>query len=83
MVVGVDDPGAGLCNSADLAISYDFAGAQTDDADLALLDVMIGQILGFHRCRQEGLQPDSPSESGVISRVVGDFRIHFPESLTK
>ena len=83
MVVGVEDPGAGLCNSADLAISYDFAGAQTDDADLALLDVMIGQILGFHRCRQEGLQPDSPSESGVISRVVGDFRIHFPESLTK
>ena len=80
LVVGVDDPGAGLCNGSDLSISYEFAGAQTDDADLALLDVMIGQILGFHRCREEGLQPDSPSESGVISRVVGEFRIHLPES---
>ena len=80
LVVGVDDPGAGLCNGSDLAISYEFGGAQTDDADLALLDVMIGQILGFHRCREEGLQPDSPSESGVISRVVGEFRIHLPQS---
>jgi tagatose-6-phosphate ketose/aldose isomerase len=83
LVVGVGDPGASLCSSADLAMSYQFAGAHTDDADLALLDVMIGQILGFHRCREEGLQPDAPSVSGVISRVVGEFRIHLPESTTK
>jgi tagatose-6-phosphate ketose/aldose isomerase len=83
LLVGADDPGASLCKGCDLAISYDFGGAKTDDADLALLDVMIGQILGFHRCREEGLQPDSPSESGVISRVVGEFQIHPPERITR
>ena len=66
---------------SDVSISYEFPGSHPDDADLALLDVMIGQILGFHRCREEGLQPDSPSESGVISRVVGEFRIHEPAAI--
>lgn len=76
LVAGVDDPGAGLCKGADLAVSYDLPGLHTEDADLALLDVMIAQIMGFHRCLEEGLRPDSPSEHGIISRVVGDFRIH-------
>jgi tagatose-6-phosphate ketose/aldose isomerase len=76
LVIGADQSSGELCNGSDLGISYEFPGNQPDDADLALLDVMIGQILGFHRCREEGLQPDSPSESGVISRVVGEFRIH-------
>ena len=44
---------------------------------------MIGQILGFHRCLEEGLRPDSPSESGVISRVVADFRIHAAEGAAR
>jgi tagatose-6-phosphate ketose/aldose isomerase len=83
LVVSADGSGADLCNGADLAVSYEFPGNDPDDADLALLDVMIGQILGFHRCREEGLQPDSPSEAGVISRVVGEFRIHEPEGATK
>ena len=76
LVAGAQDPGAGVCSGSDLAIPLEVPGGDVEDADLALLDVMIGQILGFHRCREEGLQPDSPSESGVISRVVGEFRIH-------
>jgi tagatose-6-phosphate ketose/aldose isomerase len=76
LVAGVDDPGAGLCKGDDLAVTYDLPDRGVEDADLALLDVMIAQIMGFHRCREEGLQPDSPSEEGIISRVVGDFRIH-------
>jgi tagatose-6-phosphate ketose/aldose isomerase len=83
LVVSADESSAGLCNGSDLAISYEFPRNDPDDADLALLDVMIGQILGFHRCREEGLQPDSPSATGVISRVVGEFRIHEPEDATK
>jgi tagatose-6-phosphate ketose/aldose isomerase len=79
LVAGLGDPGAGLCKGADLAVAYELPGRDVEDADLALLDVMIGQILGFHRCREEGLQPDSPSEEGIISRVVGDFRIHLAE----
>ncbi len=83
LVVGLEDAGAGLCNSSDLAVSYKSPGPGFDDSDLALLDVMIGQILGFHRCREEGLQPDCPSEKGVISRVVGEFRIHAAQGTTK
>jgi tagatose-6-phosphate ketose/aldose isomerase len=83
LVVGVGDAGAGLCKGLDLSVSYEFPGQDADDADLAQLDVMIGQILGFHRCREEGLQPDSPSEKGIISRVVGEFRIHADEGSTK
>ena len=76
LVAGVDNPGVGLCNGADLAVDYELPGRDVEDADLALLDVMIAQILGFHRCREEGLRPDSPSEGDIISRVVGDFRIY-------
>jgi tagatose-6-phosphate ketose/aldose isomerase len=76
LVAGVEDPGAGLCKGADLAVAYENPGRNGEHTDLALLDVVIGQILGFHRCQEEGLQPDSPSSKGIISRVVGDFRIH-------
>jgi tagatose-6-phosphate ketose/aldose isomerase len=83
LVVGLEDAGAGLCRGSDLAVSYESPGSDFDDSAVALLDVMIGQILGFHRCREEGLQPDCPSEQGIISRVVGEFRIHVPEGSTK
>jgi tagatose-6-phosphate ketose/aldose isomerase len=83
LVVGVGDAGGALCKGSDVALSYEVPGHDADDADLALLDVMIGQILGFHRCREEGLQPDSPSETGIISRVVGEFRIHADQGSTK
>ena len=79
LVAGVGESPAALCKGQDLAVAYEPGGYDADDADLVLLDAMIGQILGFHRCREEGLQPDSPSETGVISRVVGDFRIHASE----
>jgi tagatose-6-phosphate ketose/aldose isomerase len=83
LLVGMNDPGLGLCKTSDLAVAYEFPRNEADDADMALLDVMVAQILGFHRCREEGLQPDSPSEAGVISRVVGEFRIHEPEGTAK
>jgi hypothetical protein len=72
-----------LCKGADLAVAYEVPGGEVDDAGLALLDVMIAQILGFHRCREEGLQPDSPSNRGIISRVVSDFRIHLADGMAK
>jgi tagatose-6-phosphate ketose/aldose isomerase len=51
-------------------------GAGLSDADLPVLDVLVGQILAFHRCLQEGLKPDTPSTEGVINRVVESFTIH-------
>ncbi|MCC7084881.1 MAG: SIS domain-containing protein [Pirellulales bacterium] len=47
-----------------------------EDGDFLLRHVVVGQLLAFFRCLHEGLKPDSPSESGIISRVVAPFRIH-------
>jgi tagatose-6-phosphate ketose/aldose isomerase len=77
LIAGCGDPAAGLCGGHDLAIPYQVPENTADD-DLTVLDAMIAQILGFHRCLEEGLQPDSPSASGVISRVVGEFCIYGP-----
>ena len=40
------------------------------------VDVMVGQMLGLYFSLAHGLKPDTPSPQGVISRVVGDFRIY-------
>jgi tagatose-6-phosphate ketose/aldose isomerase len=83
LLTSAHDAVAAPSRASDLAITYEFPDNEPNDADLALLDVMVGQILGFHRCREEGLQPDSPSKSGVIRRVVVEFRIHLPEKTNK
>jgi tagatose-6-phosphate ketose/aldose isomerase len=77
LVAGVGDPSRDLLGAQDLSISYRLPDSAAGTE--VLLDAMLAQILGFHRCRMEGLEPDSPSVDGVISRVVGEFRIHRPE----
>src|SRR5262249_32633528 len=65
LVAGAGALSQGLLAPEDLFIPYGLpesaAGAEV------LLDAMLAQILGFHRCRKDGLQPDSPSVDGVIS----------------
>jgi tagatose-6-phosphate ketose/aldose isomerase len=78
LFAGIEDPGRGMSGARDVSISYRTSDGATDD-ELVLLDAMLAQIMGFHRCREEGLSPDSPSVEGIISRVVGEFRIHRPE----
>jgi tagatose-6-phosphate ketose/aldose isomerase len=46
------------------------------DENMPVLDVILGQLLGFFRCIKEGLQPDSPLTDGVINRVVQEFKLH-------
>lgn len=46
------------------------------DDESAIVYVVVAQLLAFFRCMEEGLQPDSPSESGVINRVVENFPLH-------
>ena len=46
------------------------------DANLPVLDVLVGQLLAFFRCLSLGLRPDTPSREDIISRVVGDFAIY-------
>jgi tagatose-6-phosphate ketose/aldose isomerase len=52
---------------------------QLGDENFPVIDVIAGQLLAFFRCREEGLRPDSPSEDGVISRVVQTFALHLPQ----
>ena len=46
------------------------------DEDLPVLDVIVGQLLALFRCLHEGLRPDSPSDAGVIRRVVPSFALY-------
>jgi tagatose-6-phosphate ketose/aldose isomerase len=74
VIVGRDIPPE-LLLEGDLGVELRGVDELADD-DLAVLDVMVGQLIGLFRCMGEGLKPDSPSASGVISRVVNDFTVH-------
>ena len=52
------------------------AEAGLGDEDLSLVDVVVGQLLAFFHCLDSGFRPDSPSDDGIITRVVSDFEIH-------
>jgi tagatose-6-phosphate ketose/aldose isomerase len=52
--------------------------AELGDQDSATIHVVVAQLLGFFRCLEEGLRPDSPSQDGIIQRVVGKFTLHGP-----
>lgn len=52
--------------------------SEVGDNQAAAIHIMGGQWLAFFRCLEEGLRPDSPSEHGVIHRVVQSFRLHIP-----
>lgn len=51
-------------------------GAEIECGDAPILHAVALQLLAFFRCLSLGLQPDSPSPAGVITRVVTPFRLH-------
>jgi tagatose-6-phosphate ketose/aldose isomerase len=79
IVAGSNLPPAMLQRKKTTAINFELPST-IRDGDLTVLHVVVGQLLAFFRCLHEGLRPDSPSESGVISRVVAPFRIHTPRA---
>lgn len=76
LIIGENIP-ASVVRRRDEVLSYEGSMKLHDD-DLACLCVVAGQLLAFFRCLETGLQPDSPSESGVINRVVEKFKLHTP-----
>ncbi len=74
LIFGEDIP-ADLAQNDDVKIECDGL-AGLGDENIPVLDVIVGQLLGFFRCLKEGLEPDSPSNDGVINRVVQEFRLH-------
>ena len=53
--------------------------ASIGDDNVPVLDAVVGQLIAFFRCLEDGLQPDSPSREGIINRVVQEFKLHRPE----
>jgi tagatose-6-phosphate ketose/aldose isomerase len=76
LIVGEDIPQKVL-RKGDLAVECPEL-AKFGDEDAATIDVVVAQLLGLFRCLEEGLRPDSPSEGGVIQRVVERFPLHTP-----
>ena len=60
----------------DLEIKLSEAGNQLDDELLAICYILPAQLLGLYKSLALGLNPDSPSESGAITRVVEDVTIY-------
>lgn len=68
-----------LIGERDVAIECEGL-TQIGDENACVVDVVAGQLLAFFRCMELGLRPDSPSESGVINRVVENFALHYPKA---
>jgi len=76
LIVGEDIP-TDLLQGEDVAMEC--AGFhELGDDNAVVVDVVVGQVLAFFCCLKEGLHPDSPSQGGVINRVVESFEIHRP-----
>jgi tagatose-6-phosphate ketose/aldose isomerase len=74
LIVGENVP-ADVLRKNDVAVECPGLRNLGDDY-ACVVHVVIGQLLAFFRCLHEGLRPDSPSESGVIHRVVESFQLH-------
>ena len=77
LIVGESIP-LQLLRKNDVAIEY-LGLAEIGDENAPIIDAVAGQLLAFFSCLKEGLRPDSPSENGVINRVVPSFTLHFPQ----
>ena len=67
--VGLMEENIGL-RELDLKIVLSDSGKKLDEGFLSVVSVLPAQILGFYKSINLGLRPDSPSESGMIHRVV-------------
>lgn len=66
----------GYADSASDSSLYCEAFGSLDDAYRPAVDVIFSQMLGLFSSIELGLQPDSPSPNGLISRVVEKFAIY-------
>ena len=60
----------------DLSVVMSRNGKSMDEEFLAPVSVLPAQMIGFYKSLHLGLKPDSPSESGAISRVVQGVKLY-------
>jgi len=76
VIVGENIPDSAVRNGDEI---IECAGLnELGDDDGLAIHVVVAQLLAFFRCLEEGLLPDSPSEEGIINRVVEKFPFHAP-----
>jgi tagatose-6-phosphate ketose/aldose isomerase len=73
--VAVSADPQGLSGEAEHVLAPE-AAAAIPDACRPMFDVLFGQLLGLFASIHAGLQPDSPSPTGAISRVVPELSIY-------
>ena len=73
--VAVAADAQGLAGEAEHVLAPATAAA-IPDACRPMLDVLFGQLLGLFASIHAGLQPDTPSPTGAISRVVPELSIY-------
>ena len=76
VIVGENIPDSAVRNGDEVIECRGLSELGEDD-DLAI-HVVVAQLLAFFRCLEEGFLPDSPSEEGIINRVVEKFPLHAP-----
>jgi tagatose-6-phosphate ketose/aldose isomerase len=60
----------------DLEIQLSNSGKHLDEELLTVCNILPAQLLGLFKSLKLGLNPDAPSESGAISRVVENVTIY-------
>jgi len=60
----------------DLNLIMSESGDTLDEAFLAICYILPAQILAYFKSIELGLNPDNPSETGVILRVVQGVNIY-------
>lgn len=66
-------------SEAEFDLGIAFGRNDNDEAGieyLCLVEVVLAQLLGYHKSLSLGLDPDNPSISGTISRVVEGVKIY-------
>ena len=76
VIVGESIPDSAVRNGDEVIECRGLSELGEDD-DLAI-HVVVAQLLAFFKCLEQGLHPDSPSERGIISRVVEKFPLYAP-----
>jgi tagatose-6-phosphate ketose/aldose isomerase len=72
----IDDEISGL---ADYIIDYDPDRSRNIDDDLLPpVFIIVGQLLGLFKSIKLGYMPDTPSETGIIHRVVKGVKVYNP-----
>jgi tagatose-6-phosphate ketose/aldose isomerase len=63
-------------SNIDFTISFPECGAHVPEVFYAVFYILPAQIIGFFKALALGLEPDSPSKGGSISRVVKGVKIY-------